>query len=191
MTRAAVKEKIMPTMYRLLKNKYGKSCKNRDVLRRAVRAEIPGGDHAINRLKRLSEQAMFARREGNGTKLRDILAEQDKAQRVVDEMIETVIGRYQPLATPTEATPPTPLPPKHEMLGQRPDAALAAEEGCSRETVRRRRLRLGIAAMRPEFTWTDKADKIVLAMGNADAAKRLRVSNTAVRVRRCRLTARS
>jgi hypothetical protein len=72
------------------------------------------------------------------------------------------------------------------LLGVVTDIRLGTMIGCSDQTVHRRRQRLEVAAYRPERNWTPGMDRL-LRLPTAVVARRLGVSEGAVRVRRHRL----
>ena len=73
--------------------------KTRDAISRAIRAELPGGNEALDRLNYLSKGAMIARQQGDRVRLGATLADQDKAQAVVDAMSVQIMDKYKALAT--------------------------------------------------------------------------------------------
>lgn len=73
------------------------------------------------------------------------------------------------------------------LLGRMPDSEVAKRLGVSREAPRRRRIKLGIPAYRPERNWTPEMVQTVNNCNSTtEAAEDLGVSVGAVRVARHR-----
>lgn len=72
------------------------------------------------------------------------------------------------------------------LLGTMPDDLLGDKMGCNGEAVRRRRIRLDVPAFRAEFNWTPVADDLIARLPIPQAAKKLSISQIAVRIRRSR-----
>lgn len=144
-----------------------KSGNFRSTLNAIIRRHWPGGSEVLDVMERLHQ--MQTGRDRPDPALQDMLDKMRAARDAItkailsedglekkDALAENVLIHASTVATPPPCTKRAPLSIPPDLLGTKPDSALAKEYGVSSPTVRNMRLKLGIQAYRgdkPRIDW--------------------------------------
>lgn len=145
-----------------------KSGNFRSTLNAIIRRHWPGGSEVLDVMERLHQ--MQTGRDRPDPALQDMLDKMRAARDAItkailnnenglekkDALAENVLIHASEVATPPPCTKRAPLSIPPDLLGTKPDSALAKEYGVSSPTVRNMRLKLGIQAYRgdkPRIDW--------------------------------------
>jgi hypothetical protein len=194
-----------------LREKYG-NAKSRDLLNRAVRAEVPGGGELIDACHRIRAELERPDSRRTPEDMHDMRKSREAIEAVLDRLREGVCRRWG-IRTETDATPPVEPTPAHPVgaspveratdartwtppaaivarMGHESDVVLAQECGVSTSVISRARDRLGIPAAeaaKDSHRWTPAMDKLLGQQSDGDLATKWGMSAEAVRRRREKL----